>query len=641
MSFVAAAASVGAAVGLSGTAAVIGGGMLIGAGVGAAGAGLYSAVTGDGDVGQSMLYGGLGGAALGGGAAAAMPAAGAAAGATVPVSGAVAAPAAEGIGGLASTDAAAFGPGWSSAGFNGGAGAGGAGAVGDVFGGYSATGSAAGTAGTTMGGAGGANVAAGGAGVTAGGAPVAGANGYGAAGSAGKLAATTQGGLTGGDVLLGTLGLGALMQADNSRYGVPSNQGTYDGPLNDFTYSRENYTPYTAAPPSPAYQPAYANYVKNPYNPYAAEGGKVVSMAGGGIANASQNNDGAGQMFQNNGVAQNQIYPQSTINSDAFSNATNVPIAQNIVSGTSDTNVDPYSGAEKFAVGGIAATPQARAQIPVTPQFSPNQITNNSVNFNNDMMARLQGAINSPAVQQSLTQNPLQQAPVRNSFIQAQPYAAPTFTRPTVAPIEFGNAAVTIPGSTAYAAKQKADAEAEAARQAAMYTPPSDNNSYGGGANGGLTQSYAAGGKATSNMAAIDNYITQYNTESTGPATVAAKAKAGDWNAMLAMNKIKGTPNQNYAAGGHLGSYSDGGRMLKGPGDGMSDNIPATIGGKQPARLADGEFVVPADVVSHLGNGSTDAGAKHLYNMMDKVRKARTGTKKQGKQIKPEKFLKG
>jgi len=88
-----------------------------------------------------------------------------------------------------------------------------------------------------------------------------------------------------------------------------------------------------------------------------------------------------------------------------------------------------------------------------------------------------------------------------------------------------------------------------------------------------------------------------------------------------------------------LGGYSDGGRMLKGPGDGMSDNIPATIGDKQPARLADGEFVVPADVVSHLGNGSTDAGAKRLYNMMDKVRHARTGNKKQGKQIKADKYL--
>jgi hypothetical protein len=89
----------------------------------------------------------------------------------------------------------------------------------------------------------------------------------------------------------------------------------------------------------------------------------------------------------------------------------------------------------------------------------------------------------------------------------------------------------------------------------------------------------------------------------------------------------------------NLGSYSDGGRLLKGPGDGMSDNIPASIADKQPARLADGEFVVPADVVSHLGNGSTDAGAKHLYKMMDNVRNARTGRKAQGKKIKADKYL--
>jgi hypothetical protein len=88
-----------------------------------------------------------------------------------------------------------------------------------------------------------------------------------------------------------------------------------------------------------------------------------------------------------------------------------------------------------------------------------------------------------------------------------------------------------------------------------------------------------------------------------------------------------------------LGSYSDGGRLLRGPGDGMSDNIPATIANRQPARLADGEFVVPADVVSHLGNGSTDAGAKVLYAMMDRVRKARTGKAKQGKKIQPQKFV--
>ncbi len=96
-----------------------------------------------------------------------------------------------------------------------------------------------------------------------------------------------------------------------------------------------------------------------------------------------------------------------------------------------------------------------------------------------------------------------------------------------------------------------------------------------------------------------------------------------------------------YAQGGlsSLGHYSDGGRMLKGPGDGMSDDIPATIAGKQPARLANEEFVIPADVVSHLGNGSSEAGAKVLYDMMARVRKARTGTTRQGKQIKPQKYL--
>jgi len=102
---------------------------------------------------------------------------------------------------------------------------------------------------------------------------------------------------------------------------------------------------------------------------------------------------------------------------------------------------------------------------------------------------------------------------------------------------------------------------------------------------------------------------------------------------------------ENAAQGGimhsSLGGYAAGGnpRLLKGPGDGMSDNIPATINGRQPARLADGEFVIPADVVSHLGNGSTDAGAKILHKMMTQVRKERTGNPKQGKQINPNKFV--
>jgi uncharacterized protein YdbL (DUF1318 family) len=107
------------------------------------------------------------------------------------------------------------------------------------------------------------------------------------------------------------------------------------------------------------------------------------------------------------------------------------------------------------------------------------------------------------------------------------------------------------------------------------------------------------------------------------------KSLGGDFSDMAARGGVA-----------HLGDYSDGGRLLKGPGDGVSDNIPATIGGKQPARLADGEFVVPARIVSELGNGSTEAGAKRLYAMMDRVQKARKKTIGKGKIAKDSKSSK-
>ena len=108
------------------------------------------------------------------------------------------------------------------------------------------------------------------------------------------------------------------------------------------------------------------------------------------------------------------------------------------------------------------------------------------------------------------------------------------------------------------------------------------------------------------------------------------------------------TGEEKMAAGGiadvhyNLGGYSDGGRLLKGPGDGVSDSIPAQIGQDQPARLADGEFVVPARIVSELGNGSTDAGARQLYKMMDRVQQARgktTGKHKVAKNTNAAKYL--
>lgn len=153
---------------------------------------------------------------------------------------------------------------------------------------------------------------------------------------------------------------------------------------------------------------------------------------------------------------------------------------------------------------------------------------------------------------------------------------------------------------------------------------------------------FAKGGATTNSFSdlmksrdSMDEYMAEY---ASNPSSVYQKAKNGDYNAMLVLNRMKQTPNQNYASGG-ITELAVGGKLLRGNGDGMSDDIRANIEGRQEARLADGEFVIPADVVSHLGNGSTDAGAKQLYSMMDRVRQARVGNKKQGKQINPAKYM--
>ena len=110
-----------------------------------------------------------------------------------------------------------------------------------------------------------------------------------------------------------------------------------------------------------------------------------------------------------------------------------------------------------------------------------------------------------------------------------------------------------------------------------------------------------------------------------------------DATAIAALNAANPAREVKMAGGG-IAELSKG-RYLGGATDGMADKVPANIDGQQEARLSHGEFVVPADVVSHLGNGNSDAGAKSLYSMMDRIRKARTGNKKQGKKINARKML--
>jgi hypothetical protein len=156
-------------------------------------------------------------------------------------------------------------------------------------------------------------------------------------------------------------------------------------------------------------------------------------------------------------------------------------------------------------------------------------------------------------------------------------------------------------------------------------------------ANGGLMASYQSGGPvelmSTMNTPMNPqgglypqgmNISTQYNTPTQRPIS----------SEITQNMPVQGNPEPMMMAKGgiaDLGGYSDGGRLLKGPGDGVSDDIPAVIGNRQPARLADGEFVIPARIVSELGNGSTDAGAKRLYAMMDKIQSGRKKTVGKGK----------
>jgi hypothetical protein len=144
------------------------------------------------------------------------------------------------------------------------------------------------------------------------------------------------------------------------------------------------------------------------------------------------------------------------------------------------------------------------------------------------------------------------------------------------------------------------------------YSFGGDYGGIGGGGDYGYDMSYRAkGGPIKSNFKNARN-INAYRSGLTNYAGggIAALAQGGMYN---------------------LGSYSDGGRLLRGPGDGVSDSIPAVIGRKQPARLADGEFVIPARIVSEIGNGSTEAGARKLYAMMDKVQSARRATVGKGR----------
>lgn len=544
MAFVAVATSVGATVLGTGAAAGIGstlvGGALLGAGAG----GLYSAVTGDGNVLNSMLTGGLIGGAVGGIGGALFPGAAGYATPSLTTTGAslgantAIAPSATSIAGTANTPALASSA-LNAAPFDA---AGYSGALNQVPAVAPVVQGAAPVATSNLIGAAEAADAAGYGGMT---------NGVlnqvpGAVYSPVPNPINTAAGLTGKEMLgyglAGTAALSLLGGMNQKKLTAGQYPGQAPSQIRPYTYSAtQTGTPSGVtygANGLPILPTSEQNYFTQKYTagtPYNAAAGGLMA-AGGPVERMSQNVMGG----------QGNMFPQSQQEHTNFATPTQMPVSAEIIRSDYDTKTNPYTGV-MMADGGITydAATQTYKGLP-TMGNAPVDVPQLPAELVSQLTPQWQAA------------NP-------NAFsydAKLQRYGA---GNPTMAQLN----------------AFKAEQDRKAAEEAAALRGYS---SYGGepaGANGGLMP---------------------YN----------------------------------------LGGYSDGGRLLKGPGDGVSDDIPATIGDKQPARLADGEFVIPARIVSELGNGSTDAGAKRLYAMMDRIqagRKKTVGKDKVAVNSKAEKHL--
>jgi hypothetical protein len=412
-------------------------------------------------------------------------------------------------------------------------------------------------------------------------------------------------------------------------------------------------------------------------------------------------------MSNANAIGANTGYPMADINKGAYAYPWQTPISQNVVAGSQDIAVDPYTGQEqrtspapvaKFADGGGVGTITPEPTIQYT--YDPlNQLFNKIESMPSDNQGQAPQAAQAPQMGGGYSSTQGNQTPGTRALPSAMVEGGGNITPmayPSLALSKIGDAAQMGLGYLAFKmskpnpnpqnvqvvdagdmlssksalADTQAKAEANNAQQAqAIAAVLSALQGAGGtGGEGGTSAGFGTPGATTGNAGALGfgpaGMAGQTAASTTSPSAAAAalhgagggggggggggvSTGSGSGGGAAAMGTgahgmaagrgsaagaARGGLMAAYASGGsHLGDYSDGGRLLRGPGDGVSDSIPAMIGKKQPARLADGEFVVPARIVSELGNGSTEAGARKLYAMMDRVQNARSKTVGKGK----------
>ena len=361
-----------------------------------------------------------------------------------------------------------------------------------------------------------------------------------------------------------------------------------------FDYGAANVSsqPYSGSAERTYFQPTYTaeKPYKAPGPEYAAKGGLMGLAAGGAIE----------QMAALNSISANTGYPQANLQTPMYANPSmQRPVSTNVIAPSADAGVDPYTGEARFASGG-----ETQYGRPVSSGgANPETQTRAELAGGRSVATPEYGASSGYAY--SYNPNTMQ-------FTQTGGPGA----RPSDKDLVNGVAAFDM---------LHRFAEMQATGQPYNFTPSWAQSTA-------TPNGPVSGGTATPVMqpaAPARPLVAPVNV----PAYRTPEQQLGLGGFYNYMNSQLGGYS-GYAAGGgvsHLGDYSDGGRLLKGPGDGVSDSIPASIGNRQPARLADGEFVVPARIVSEIGNGSTEAGARKLYAMMDRVQKARRKTTGKGK----------
>jgi len=344
------------------------------------------------------------------------------------------------------------------------------------------------------------------------------------------------------------------------------------------------------------------------YNPMYTQTGTKTYAANkpeeddGGFFGLFANGGTVEEMSQANSVGANTGYPQADIRGHAYATPWQTPVSQNMVTGTADTGINPITGEMAFAEGG-APIYNPKTQTYEVPAVETPTITGQSAEEKR-LADIAEGGGGGGGGNSGSGNSGISDATGIAIADGLQAYS------------NFGF----LPGSILAGIVSDAIYGSTVAPGLGL---------VGGGKSGG-TSMY---GDAFAGMSPgqIAQGSAAFSGDNEGShAADGNNSDAGGYSSGGGEGEAKGGVIHGLS---HLGDYSDGGRLLRGPGDGVSDDIPAMIGKKQPARLADGEFVVPARIVSELGNGSTEAGARKLYAMMDRIQANRKKTMGRGKQF--------